>query len=134
MIVNKPWGSYEILDEFEYDKDTQIKVKRLIIAPGQMISLQIHEERDEMWIIKQGEGIFIRKNWKNEDIVKEVSRNDILVIPKYHEHRIINTDIRDIEILEIQHGICKENDIKLVLFMIMCEASIDEIEKANNND
>jgi hypothetical protein len=27
-----------------------------------------------------------------------------------------------------------ENDIKLVLFMIMCEASIDEIEKANNND
>ena len=46
MLVEKPWGSYEVLlDEPTY------KVKRIILNPDQQISLQYHNHRFEYWTI-----------------------------------------------------------------------------------
>ena len=43
--VVRNWGSYRTLDE-----GAQYKVKKLIIAPKQSISLQYHHHRDEYWL------------------------------------------------------------------------------------
>jgi mannose-1-phosphate guanylyltransferase/mannose-6-phosphate isomerase len=44
-----PWGGWEVLvDEADY------KVKRIKIKPGQRLSYQRHQKRDEHWIVVQG--------------------------------------------------------------------------------
>lgn len=41
-IVNRPWGTYEVLDE-----GPNYKVKKIIVNPGHRTSLQYHEQRQE---------------------------------------------------------------------------------------
>ena len=48
-IVNKPWGSYQILDEGK--KHT---LKKIIVNPGDKLSLQSHDHRSEHWLIAEG--------------------------------------------------------------------------------
>ncbi|MCJ7636437.1 MAG: phosphomannose isomerase type II C-terminal cupin domain, partial [Nitrososphaeraceae archaeon] len=45
----RPWGSYVVLEE---DKD--YKIKKVIIQPGQKLSLQLHYHRSEHWIVVSG--------------------------------------------------------------------------------
>ena len=45
-IVNKPWGSFEIIDQGE-----KYTVKKIIVHPGGKLSLQSHEHRSEHWLI-----------------------------------------------------------------------------------
>ena len=49
--VDRPWGSYEVL----IDEETY-KAKRIIVKPGQKLSLQKHRYRSEHWTIVQGKG------------------------------------------------------------------------------
>ncbi len=49
---DRPWGSYEVLDE---GKD--FKVKRLVVNPGQRFSYQRHRRRSEHWYIVSGNGV-----------------------------------------------------------------------------
>ena len=51
MTETRPWGTYEILLE-----DKNCKVKKIIVQPGQKLSLQSHEKRNEFWSIIEGEG------------------------------------------------------------------------------
>ena len=47
--VYRPWGSYESLvvsDRFQ--------VKRIVVNPGQTLSLQMHHHRAEHWIVVHG--------------------------------------------------------------------------------
>ena len=48
-IVNKPWGSFEIIDEGE-----KYTLKKIIVHPGGKLSLQSHEHRSEHWLIASG--------------------------------------------------------------------------------
>ena len=48
-IVNKPWGSFEIIDEGE-----KYIVKKIIVHPGGKLSLQSHGHRSEHWLIASG--------------------------------------------------------------------------------
>ena len=48
-IVNKPWGSFEIIDQGE-----KYTVKKIIVHPGGKLSLQSHEHRSEHWLIASG--------------------------------------------------------------------------------
>ena len=50
-IYFRPWGTYQILYQ---SKNTN--VKKIIIFPGQAISLQSHMHRDEHWTIYEGVG------------------------------------------------------------------------------
>ena len=51
-IVEKPWGSYKVLEE-----GTHYTVKKIIIIPGGILSLQSHQHRSEHWIIAEGEAV-----------------------------------------------------------------------------
>ena len=48
-IVNKPWGSYRIIDQGE-----NFIVKNIVVKPHAKISLQSHKHRSEHWVIVEG--------------------------------------------------------------------------------
>ena len=48
-IVQKPWGSYTILEQ-----NGNYLVKNILVKPGGKLSLQSHRHRSEHWIIVEG--------------------------------------------------------------------------------
>jgi len=96
----RPWGWFETIQEGE-----KYKVKRLFIKKGCRISLQSHDQRDEHWIVISGFG-----NVELEDVERFIGIGGHIFIPKRHKHRITAT--KDLEIIEVQMGICDDKDIK----------------------
>ena len=47
--VNRPWGTYECIDQSE-----RYQVKHITVNPGSTLSLQMHHHRAEHWIIVRG--------------------------------------------------------------------------------
>ncbi|MBX9786316.1 MAG: mannose-1-phosphate guanylyltransferase/mannose-6-phosphate isomerase [Alphaproteobacteria bacterium] len=93
-VVIKPWGSYEILTEGEGHK-----VKRIIVNPSQSLSLQVHQKRDEHWVVVRGTATVT----KGEELF-ELSPNQHIFITKGVKHRIKNCTNDIIELIEVQTG------------------------------
>jgi len=93
-VVIKPWGSYEILAEGKGHK-----VKKIIVNPSQSLSLQVHQKRDEHWVVVRGTATIT----KGEEVF-ELSPNQHLFITKGTKHRIQNCTDDIIELIEIQTG------------------------------
>jgi len=70
-VVNKPWGSFEIIDE-----GAKHTVKKIIVHPEGKLSLQSHKHRSEHWLIASGsaEVIIDNKNGITVDECAKVSR------------------------------------------------------------
>lgn len=47
--VLRPWGSYEVLAQGDH-----FQVKRIVVAPGALLSLQLHHHRAEHWVVVSG--------------------------------------------------------------------------------
>lgn len=90
----RPWGSFTILDE-----TNGYKTKRIIVKAGQRLSYQSHEKRDELWIIVGG----IAKVTL-DDIDREMSYGENVIIKKHQKHRIMNPGIEDLIFIEVQTG------------------------------
>ena len=102
-IVEKPWGSYQILEE-----GPKYKIKKIIVDPGGKLSLQQHEHRSEHWVVVRGQAEVILNNEKK--ILKE---NDKIFIPPKSKHRLINNSSDKLVVIEIWYGgILDENDIQ----------------------
>ena len=102
-VVNKPWGSFEIIDEG--DKYT---VKKIIVNPGGKLSLQSHEHRSEHWLIASGvaEVIIDEKTYS-------LKENDNIFIPRGSKHRLTNEGSKNLTVIEMWFGDkLDENDIK----------------------
>lgn len=78
MIEDRPWGFYEILID-----NPKYKVKRISVNSGKRLSYQYHLERDENWVIVEGEG---RVTINNKDMY--VSRGSTVSIKRKERHRI----------------------------------------------
>ena len=103
MNENRPWGSYEILLE-----DDNCKVKKILVQPGQKLSLQSHEKRNELWSIIDGDGEITLNNE-----IKPISKGMISFIPAKTIHRIENVGNKPLVFIEIQTGeYFGEDDIK----------------------
>ena len=100
-IVVRGWGSYEVLLD-----DCGVKVKRITLSPNKRMSLQLHRERDELWLVISG-AAFAQVG--NE--TKAIETGDILVVPRLEVHRLTNESDSDMVMIEIQTGDCWENDI-----------------------
>ncbi len=103
--VYRPWGFYK-----EIDKGNRYKVKKLVINPGEAISLQLHYHRSEHWIVVKGTAKIILEN--EQGILKEyfVYENESIYVPKTKKHRIINPGKIPLEIIEVQVGDYLEED------------------------
>jgi len=103
MIETRPWGTYQILLE-----DDNCKVKKITVQPGQKLSLQSHEKRNELWSIIEGEGEITL----DEDI-SPTSKGMMYYIPAKKIHRIENVGNKPLVFIEIQTGeYFGEDDIK----------------------
>lgn len=90
----RPWGYYIVLaDEPDH------KVKRIVIAPGKRISLQLHEKRSEHWHIVSGKAIVHR-----HDEIISLEPGDSIDIPQACKHRIQNPGPETLAFIEIQRG------------------------------
>ena len=49
-LVQKPWGSFEILLSGK-----KFLVKKIFVKPGGILSLQSHQYRSEHWVVAEGE-------------------------------------------------------------------------------
>ncbi len=99
--VLKPWGSYT-----DFIREQNMVLKELVVSPGSKLSLQTHKLRDEHWICISGEG----KAIVGDSQVSLEAGNKIYV-PKNTIHRIINDGKDNLRIVEVQTGVCDENDI-----------------------
>ena len=103
LIGKRPWGRYIILQ----DKPS-FKLKELFVKPGEQLSLQSHEHRDEHWIFTGGEG----EVTLNENKVP-VRYGSTLTIKRNQKHRIENTGSNMLTLIEVQTGdYFGEDDIK----------------------
>ncbi len=102
-IVNKAWGSFEIINEGE-----KYTVKKLIVIPGGQLSLQSHEHRSEHWIIAKGNAEVIIN-----DETFYLHENQHIFIPKGAKHRLANRAEQTLVVVEMWFGDnLNENDIK----------------------
>ena len=100
--VNKPWGSFEILQ-----LGKKFLVKKIFVKPGGVLSLQSHKHRSEHWIVAEGEAEATIDNK-----ITNLKENQNIFIPKGAIHRIQNPSKKIVKIMEAQLGsILRETDI-----------------------
>jgi mannose-1-phosphate guanylyltransferase / mannose-6-phosphate isomerase len=92
--VQRPWGSYDSLDN-----GPRHQVKRLTVKPGGVLSLQLHHHRAEHWVVVAGvaritldDQVFLRRE------------NEYTYIPIGAKHRIENPGPEMLHIIEVQAG------------------------------
>ncbi len=92
--VYRPWGSYESLITSD-----RFQVKRIIVNPGQTLSLQMHHHRAEHWIVVHGTA-----EVTCEDKVFMLGEDESTYIPLGHKHRLANPGRIPLELIEVQSG------------------------------
>ena len=102
-IIEKPWGSYQVLEEGD-----KYVVKKIIVNPGAKLSLQSHKYRSEHWIIAQGEAeVTVDEETKN------FKENEKIFIPPLSKHRLTNNTYTKLIVIEMWYGDkLDENDIE----------------------
>ena len=94
-IYQRPWGFYKTTILNDYYQSKVISVR-----PGEKLSLQSHNHREEHWIIVHGTGIV-----QLEQSHIAVCCGMSVFIPKGVRHRLINTDDKESLIInEVQIG------------------------------
>ena len=92
--VFRPWGSYDSVDQGE-----RFQVKRLVVNPGAVLSLQMHHHRAEHWVVVSGTAKITRND--EEFLLRE---NESTYIPIGATHRIENPGTLPLHIIEVQSG------------------------------
>ncbi len=94
LTVHRPWGSYTVLEDAP-----DCKVKRLVVKPGQILSLQLHHQRSEHWTVVQGTAKI-----RVGDLETHLKRNQSIYIPMGTVHRLENDTAENIALIEVQCG------------------------------
>ena len=92
--VFRPWGFYESLivgDGFQ--------VKRIVVNPGQQLSLQMHHHRAEHWVVVRGTAEVI-----NGDQTMTLVKDQSTFVPVGAPHRLSNPSAVPLELIEVQTG------------------------------
>jgi mannose-1-phosphate guanylyltransferase len=99
----RPWGTWEVLEASEH-----FCVKKITVKPNAILSLQMHNFREEHWIMVEGNAMIVL----GEDTLYRKA-NESVFIPVKTKHRIKNnSDSCDLVFIEVQTGEkLDENDI-----------------------
>lgn len=90
----RPWGWYDSVDNGD-----RFLVKRIVVKPGAMLSLQLHHHRAEHWVVVKGTARVTRG-----DSSYLVTENESTFIPLGTKHRLENVGKLPLEIIEVQSG------------------------------
>jgi mannose-1-phosphate guanylyltransferase/mannose-1-phosphate guanylyltransferase/mannose-6-phosphate isomerase len=92
--VPRPWGSYESIET-----GSGFQVKRIVVDPGQKISLQKHAKRAEHWVVVRGTA-----RVTCESVVRTLEPNMSAYIPVGAVHRLENVGEEKLHVIEVQCG------------------------------
>lgn len=99
---DRPWGNWRVVDA-----GAAFITKRVEVAAGHRLSLQLHRHRSEHWVIVEGCGEAVVGDSK-----AEIGPGDYVAIPCGTKHRIHNTGAEPLVFVEVQFGeILDERDI-----------------------
>ncbi|NQW51380.1 MAG: phosphomannose isomerase type II C-terminal cupin domain [Rhodospirillales bacterium] len=92
--VERPWGSYEsVATAGGY------QVKRIVVAPGGVLSRQRHAHRAEHWVVVQGLAIV-----EVDGVERRLGPNESAYIPVEAIHRLTNVGVDPLVLIEVQCG------------------------------
>ncbi len=94
LKVERPWGSYEVLQSGE-----GFQVKYIEVLPGQALSLQYHHKRAEHWVVVRGS-----PRIRVGDETRDYKINESVFVPLGAKHRLENPTKDTIAIIEVQVG------------------------------
>ncbi|WP_320171814.1 mannose-1-phosphate guanylyltransferase/mannose-6-phosphate isomerase [Maridesulfovibrio sp.] len=92
--VYRPWGTYETVDNGE-----RFQVKRIVVKPGGVLSLQMHHHRAEHWIVVKGTA---KVTIGDAEIM--LREDQSTYIPLGTKHRLLNPGKINLELIEVQTG------------------------------
>ncbi|MEP0071335.1 MAG: mannose-1-phosphate guanylyltransferase/mannose-6-phosphate isomerase [Marinomonas sp.] len=92
--VHRPWGSYETVDLGD-----RHQVKRIMVKPGEKLSVQMHHHRAEHWVVVSGTAKV--QNGDNEILLTE---NESTYIPVGVVHALENPGKIPLQLVEVQSG------------------------------
>jgi len=92
--VTRPWGLYTVLEE-----GPRFKIKRIMVRPGESLSLQMHHHRSEHWIVVSGMACVT--NGQEEFLL---DTNESTFIKPGRSHRLTNPGVIDLVMIEVQSG------------------------------
>ncbi len=108
VTETRPWGSFTVIAD-----EPEFKLKQLIVKPGQRLSEQRHEQREEHWFVTGGNAhVAVSESttpFKNEEYTTYQS-GDYVFIPRQSWHRLANksepssANTNDVSIIELQLG------------------------------
>ena len=90
----RPWGRYTILGE-----GPDYKIKRIVVNPGQILSLQMHHHRSEHWVVVSGTALVTIGD--QEQLVCD---NESVFVPQTVKHRLANNGKIPLVLIEVQSG------------------------------
>ena len=94
VTVQKPWGSYTVLEQ----RDGYL-VKRIDVNSGERLSLQSHNHRNEHWTVVSGTALV-----DLDDNQITLKKNESLFIPLKSKHRLANHHKTPLILIEVQIG------------------------------
>ncbi|MDD4952263.1 MAG: mannose-1-phosphate guanylyltransferase/mannose-6-phosphate isomerase [Desulfovibrionaceae bacterium] len=92
--VERPWGSYCVLEEGPH-----YKIKRIRVNAGARLSSQMHHHRTEHWVVVHGTAAV-----EVAGVERTLVENQSIDIPKTSVHRLGNPGKVPLDIIEIQTG------------------------------
>ena len=92
--VFRPWGWYDCIEKGKY-----FQVKKLQLNPRAKLSLQLHNQRSEHWIVVNGVGVAT-----NGDKQITLTKGMSTFIPSGIKHSLENKTDEILEIIEVQSG------------------------------
>lgn len=94
LTSHRPWGTFTVLEE-----GSRYKIKRIVVNPGQRLSLQLHYHRSEHWVVVKGTA-----KVTVDDKEKLLHENESVYIEKSQVHRLENPGKVPLEMIEVQVG------------------------------
>ncbi len=99
----RPWGTWEVLAT-----GPTYCAKRIVVLPGQRLSLQRHRGRHEHWVVVAGEALVTL-----DSEVRRLRENEAVEIPVGTAHRLENPGTTPLCVIEVQYGQdLREDDIE----------------------
>lgn len=92
--TDRPWGAFFVLED-----SARAKVKRLLVNPGQRLSLQSHLHRDEHWVVVSGVARITL-----DDDTADFAYGDHIFVKRGTRHRIACLGSEPVEVIEVQIG------------------------------
>jgi len=94
LRVYRPWGYYQAIDN-----GSRYQVKRIVVKPNAMLSLQKHAHRSEHWVVVRGTAeVTIGSE------ILTIHENESTYIPIGSVHRLANPGKIPLELIEVQVG------------------------------